>query len=81
MKRININMSKFLEFKVDLDTFIEELKKRLEDNNKNIEELLVQFNFEQKEPLFPSAFEAPIMIDKYDGQAYEEGDEYIYWSN
>ena len=48
---------------------------------KKIEELLEQFNSEQKEPLFPSAFEAPIMIDKYDGQAYEEGDEYIYWSN
>ena len=48
---------------------------------KQIEELLEQFNSEQKEPLFPSAFEAPIMIDKYEGQEYEEGDEYIYWSN
>ena len=48
---------------------------------KQIEELLEKFNSEQKEPLFPSAFEAPIMIDKYDGQEYEEGDEYIYWSN
>ncbi len=46
-----------------------------------IEKLLAKFNSEQKEPLFPSAFEAPILIDKYDGQAYEEGDEYIYWSN
>ena len=42
---------------------------------------LEKFNSEQKEPLFPSAFEAPTMIDKYDGQEYEEGDEYIYWSN
>ena len=46
-----------------------------------IEELLVKFNSEQKEPLFPSAYEVPTMIDKYDGQKYEEGDEYIYWSN
>ena len=48
---------------------------------KLIEELLAKFNSEQKEPLFPSSYEAPIMIDKYDGQDYEEGDEYIYWSN
>ena len=46
-----------------------------------IEELLVQFNSEQKDPLFPASYEVPIMIDKYDGQKYEEGDEYIYWSN
>ena len=48
---------------------------------KLIEELLAKFNSEQKEPLFPSSYEAPIMIDKFDGQDYEEGDEYIYWSN
>jgi arylsulfatase A-like enzyme len=47
----------------------------------SIKELLAKFNSEQKEPLFPSAYEAPIMIDKYEGQKYEEGDEYIYWSN
>ena len=46
-----------------------------------IEELLVQFNSEQQDPLFPSSTEVPIMIDKYDGQEYEEEDEYIYWSN
>lgn len=46
-----------------------------------IEELLVQFNSEQQDPLFPSSYEVPIMIDKYDGQEYEEEDEYIYWSN
>ena len=68
------------------DTSVDPLEKNnlIESHPKEaqkIEELLVQFNFEQKEPLFPSAFEAPIMIDKYDGQAYEEGDEYIYWSN
>jgi len=48
---------------------------------KHIEELLVKFNSEQSDPLFPSSSDAPIMIDKYDGQEYEEGDEYIYWSN
>ena len=36
---------------------------------------------EKKEPLFPAVYEVPILIDKYDGQEYEEGDEYIYWSN
>ena len=46
-----------------------------------IESLLVEFNEKQSDPLFPSAFEAPIMIDKYDGQEYLEGDDYIYWSN
>ena len=42
MKKIkrNIYMSQFLEFKVDLDTFIEELKNRLEVNNKKVQELL-----------------------------------------
>ena len=48
---------------------------------KYIEGLLVKFNSEQSDPLFPSSYDAPIMIDKYDGQEYEEGDEYIYWSN
>ena len=68
------------------DTSIDPLEKNnlIESNSKEakkIEGLLEQFNSEQEEPLFPSAFEAPIMIDKYDGQEYEEGDEYIYWSN
>ena len=48
---------------------------------KLLEELLAEFNSEQRDPLFPSAYEISIMIDKYDGQEYEEGDEYIYWSN
>ena len=33
-------MSRFLEFRVDLDSFIDELKKRVENNYKNIDELL-----------------------------------------
>ena len=48
---------------------------------KLLEELLTKFNSEQKDPLFPSAYEVSTMIDKYDGQEYQEGDEYIYWSN
>jgi len=68
------------------DTSIDPLEKNnlIESNSeeaKKIEGLLEQFNSEQEEPLFPAAFEAPTMIDKYDGQEYEEGDEYIYWSN
>ena len=39
------------------------------------------FNSEQKDPLFPSSTQIPILIDKYDGQPIEENDEYIYWSN
>ena len=46
-----------------------------------LEGLLNRFNEKQKEPIVPSAYEMPILIDKYDGQEYEEGDEYIYWSN
>ena len=46
-----------------------------------LKELLVKFNSEQNDPLFPSAFEISTMVDKYDGEEYEEGDEYIYWSN
>ena len=52
-----------------------------QEDAKKIEKLLAKFNSEQTSPLFPSAFEAPILIDKYDGQEYREGDEYIYWSN
>ncbi|MEO1953611.1 MAG: M3 family peptidase, partial [Campylobacterales bacterium] len=33
-------MDKFLKFEVDLDNFIENLNKKLEDNNKQIEKLL-----------------------------------------
>ena len=46
-----------------------------------LEGLLAKFNSEQAEPVVPSGFEVPIMIDKYDGQEYEAEDEYIYWSN
>ena len=46
-----------------------------------IENLLVTFNSEQADPLYPSSTELPVLIDKYDGQVIEDADEYIYWSN
>ena len=46
-----------------------------------LENLLAKFNSEQKDPLFPSSTELPVLIDKYEGQTVEEQDEYIYWSN
>lgn len=41
MRKIN-KMQEFLEFKVDLDTFIEELQKRLHNNEDKVQELLKQ---------------------------------------
>lgn len=53
-------MSKFLKFNVDLDGFIDELNKRVEENNKKIDELL-----EIKEKTY-SNFVKPLgMIDEY----------------
>ena len=46
-----------------------------------IENLLAQHNKEQQEPMWPSIWESPQLIDKHGGQEYEEGDEYIYWPN
>ena len=53
-------MSKFLKFNVDLDGFIDELNKRVEENNKKIDELL-----EIKEKTY-SNFVKPLgMMDEY----------------
>ena len=46
-----------------------------------LEALLSAHNAEQAEPLWPSSFDAPQLIDKHGGQPYAEGDEYIYWPN
>jgi uncharacterized sulfatase len=46
-----------------------------------LELLLDQHNAEQAEPMWPSVFQGPQLIDKHGGQPYEEGDEYIYWPN
>ena len=48
---------------------------------KLLDSLLAKFNSEQADPIIPSAFQMPVRIDKYDGQEFEEDDEYIYWSN
>ncbi len=34
-----------------------------------------------REPLYPSAVEAVVTIDKTKAEPFEEGDEYIYWPN
>ena len=51
------------------------------EKTSQIENLLVMFNSEQANPLYPSSTELPVLIDKYDGQVIEDADEYIYWSN
>ena len=52
-----------------------------EDIVSELENLLAQHNQEQVEPLWPSIWESPQLIDKHGGQDYQEGDEYIYWPN
>lgn len=34
-----------------------------------------------REPLYPYSVESPVMIDKTAAEAYEAGDEYVYWPN
>ena len=46
-----------------------------------LDALLDAHNAEQKAPLWPSVMRSPQLIDKHGGQAYEEGDEYLYWPN
>ena len=51
------------------------------EKTSQIENLLAMFNSEQANPLYPSSTELPVLIDKYDGQAIEDTDEFIFWSN
>jgi len=46
-----------------------------------LEALLAAHNAEQAPPMWPSVMDSPQLIDKHGGQAYEPGDEYIYWPN
>jgi arylsulfatase A-like enzyme len=46
-----------------------------------LDALLAGHNAEQADPLWPSFLDSPQLIDKHGGQAYEAGDEYIYWPN
>ena len=48
---------------------------------KELQALLAAHNAEQAEPMWPSFIDSPQLIDKHGGQAYEPGDEYIYWPN
>jgi uncharacterized sulfatase len=43
--------------------------------------LLDAHNAEQAEPMWPTVWNSPQLIDKHGGQPYEDGDEYIYWPN
>jgi uncharacterized sulfatase len=43
--------------------------------------LLDAHNAEQAEPMWPTVWNSPHLIDKHGGQPYEDGDEYIYWPN
>ena len=57
------------------------LIKRYPETELLLKGLLAEHNSKQSEPLFPSVFEMPILIDKFEGQEFEKGDDYIYWSN
>ena len=46
-----------------------------------LEALLTAHNAQQADPLWPSFLDSPQLIDKHGGQAYKDGDEYIYWPN
>jgi arylsulfatase A-like enzyme len=46
-----------------------------------LESLLEAHNAEQLEPLWPSVFNSPQLIDKTSNEPYEGGDEFIYWPN
>ena len=43
--------------------------------------LLERVNASQKKPMWPALSEMPVLVDKFLVDAFEEGDEYIYWPN
>ena len=51
------------------------------DKVAELESLLEAHNAEQLEPLWPSVFNSPQLIDKTSNEPYEGGDEFIYWPN
>ena len=51
------------------------------DKVAELEGLLAAHNAEQAEPLWPSVFNSPQLIDKTSNEPFEEGDEFIYWPN
>ena len=46
-----------------------------------LERLLADHNAEQMAPMWPSVIDSPQLVDKTEREAYEEGDEYVYWPN
>ena len=46
-----------------------------------LDALLAAHNAEQVEPLWPTVFNSPQLIDKTTNEPMEEGDEFIYWPN
>lgn len=46
-----------------------------------LEALLAAHNAEQVEPLWPTVFNSPQLIDKTTNEPMKEGDEFIYWPN
>ena len=46
-----------------------------------LERLLADHNAEQVAPMWPSVIDSPQLVDKTEREAYEEGDEYVYWPN
>ncbi|MGK0374544.1 MAG: putative sulfatase [Arenicella sp.] len=46
-----------------------------------LEQLLAQHNADQVNPAWPSTLQSPQLVDKHGDQAYEQGDEYMYWPN
>jgi uncharacterized sulfatase len=51
------------------------------DKLTELEALLASHNAEQVEPLWPSVFNSPQLIDKTSNEPFEEADEFIYWPN
>jgi uncharacterized sulfatase len=51
------------------------------DKVTELEALLASHNAEQVEPLWPSVFNSPQLIDKTSNEPFEEADEFIYWPN
>lgn len=46
-----------------------------------LNQLLTELLAEQAEPIWKGALTSPITIDKHLKESYQEGDEYVYWTN
>ena len=57
------------------------LTDQMPDKIKLLQGLLEEHNSQQLEPNFLSVVATPILIDKHDGEEYEDSDEYTFWDN